>query len=44
MPVPIEKEVTKFDKNGEKIINKISYIIQFIDSPRFMTSSLLNLV
>ena len=42
--VPIEKEVTRIDKNGEKITEKISYILQFIDSSRFMASSLSNLV
>ena len=29
--VPIEKEVTLIDKNGEEIIKNISYILQFID-------------
>ena len=42
--VPIEKEVTKIDKNGEEITKNISYILQFIDSARFMASSLSNLV
>ena len=42
--VPIEKEVTRIDKNGEKITKNISYILQFIDSARFMASSLSNLV
>ena len=42
--VPIEKEITGIDKNGEKITKNISYILQFIDSARFMASSLLNLV
>ena len=41
--VPIEKEVTRIDKNGEEICKYISYILQFIDSPKFMASSLLNL-
>ena len=40
--VPIEKEVTRIDKNEEEI--KVSYILQFIDSARFMASSLSNLV
>ena len=40
----IEKEVTKIDKNGEEITKNISYILQFIDSARFMASSLSNLV
>ena len=38
----IEKEVTKIDKNGEKITKNISYILQLIDSARFMASSLSN--
>ena len=42
--VPIEKEVTRIDKNGEKITKNLSYILQFIDSTRSMASSLLNLV
>ena len=42
--VPIEKEVTRIDKNGEEITKNISYILQFIDSARFMASSLSNLV
>ena len=41
--VPIEKEVTKIDKNEEKIAKNISYRLQFIDSSRFMASSLSNL-
>ena len=42
--VPIEKEVTRIDKNGEEITKNISYILQFIDSARFMASSLSILV
>ena len=42
--VPIKKEVTSIDKNGEKAAKNIAYILQFIDSARFMASSLLNLV
>ena len=42
--VPIEKEVTRIGKSGEKITNNISYILQFIDSAKFMASSLSNLV
>ena len=42
--VPIEKAVTRIDKNGEEISKNISYILQFIDSARFMASSLPNLV
>ena len=41
--VPIEKEVTTTDKNGE-VTENISCILQFIDSARFMGSSLSNLV
>ena len=36
--VPIENEVTRIDKNGEKITKNIPYILQFIDSARLMTS------
>ena len=32
------------DKNGEKNTKNISYILQFIDSARFMVSPLSNLV
>ena len=42
--VQIEKEVTIIDKNGEKVTKNISYLLQFIDSARFMASSLSNLV
>ena len=42
--VPIEKEVTRIDKNGEEITKNVSYILQFIDSARFMTSLLSSLV
>ena len=38
----MQKEVTKTDKNGEQITKK--YIQQFINSARFMASSLSNLV
>ena len=40
----MEKEVTIIHENGEKIIKNISYILQFIDSARFMARSLSNLV
>ena len=33
----------RIDKNGEEITKNISYISQFIDSARFMASSLSNL-
>ena len=42
--VPIKKEITKIDKDGNDKIMKISYKIKFIDSFRFMSSSLSNLV
>ena len=42
--VPIKKETTKKDKNGNDKITKISYKIKFIDSYRFMSTSLSNLV
>ena len=42
--VPIEKKVTRIDKNGEENIKNIYYLLQFIDSARFMASSLSNLV
>ena len=42
--VPIEKEVTRISKNGEEITKTIFYRLQFINSARFMTSSLSNLV
>ena len=32
----MEKEVTGIDKSVEKIAKSISYILQFIDSARFM--------
>ena len=44
MPVPLEKEVTRIDKNGEEVTKNTSYILQFINSTRFMASSLSNLV
>ena len=42
--VPTENEVTRMDKTGEEITKNISYILQFIDSARFMESSLSNLI
>ena len=42
--VPIKKEITKKDKDGNEKTTKISYKIKFIDSFRFMSSSLSNLV
>ena len=42
--MPIKKEITKKDKNGNDKITKISHKIKFIDSCRFMSTSLSNLV
>ena len=42
--VLIKKEITKKDKDGNDKIIKISYNIKFIESCRFMSSSLSNLV
>ena len=42
--VPIEKEVTYIDKDDNEIVVTISFKIKFIDSARFMASSLSNLV
>ena len=41
--VPIEKGVTKNDKNGEEVTKNISYIWQINDSATLMVSSLSNL-
>ena len=42
--VPIKKEITKKDKDGNDKSTKISYKIKFIDSFKFMSSALSNLV
>ena len=42
--VPIKKVITKKDKNGNDKTTKMSYKIKFIDSYRFMSISLSNLV
>ena len=42
--VPIEKEVIKIDKDGNESVVTISYKIKFIDSARFMATSLSNRV
>ena len=42
--VPIEKEVTNIDKDGNESVVTISYKTKFIDSARFMATSLSNLV
>ena len=41
---PVEEQVWRTNKNGEGIAKNISYILQFIDSIRFMASSLSNIV
>ena len=40
----MKKEITKFDKDGNESVGIISYKIKFVDSARFMASSLSNLV
>ena len=42
--VPIEKKVTNIDKDSNKSVVTISCKIKFIDSARFIASSLSNLV
>ena len=42
--VPIKKEIIKKDKNGNDKIAKTTYKIKFIDSYRFTSTSLSNLV
>ena len=42
--IPIKKEVIKIDKDGNKTVEIISYKIKFIDSMRFMATSLTKLV
>ena len=44
LAVPIEKEVTRIDKHGKETIKNVSYILQSIDSARFIASSLSSLV
>ena len=39
-----KKVVIRTDKKGEEVAKNISYVLQFIDSTRFMASSLLNFV
>ena len=43
-PIPVEKEVTNINKDGNESVVTISYKINFIDSARFMRTSLSNLV
>ena len=40
--VPIKKEITNIDKDSNKIVEIISYKIKFIESMRFMATSLWN--
>ena len=42
--IPVAKELTKIDKDGNESVVTISYKIKFIDSARFMTRSLSSLV
>ena len=42
--VTIEKELTKIDRDGNESVATISYKMKFIDSARFVASSLTNLV
>ena len=42
--MPIKKELTKKDKDDNDKTTKISYKIKFIDTFRFMSSSLSNLL
>ena len=34
--LPIEKEVTRINKNGEQVTKNISYVLPFIDSARLL--------
>ena len=42
--VPIKRKIIKKDKNGNDKVTKMSYKIKFIDSCRYMSTSLSNLV
>ena len=42
--VIIEEKVARIDKRGDEITKNVSYVLQFIDSARFMASFLSNLV
>ena len=44
LSVPIEKEITRIDKDDNKSVVTISYKIKFTNSARFMATSLSNLV
>ena len=39
--VPIEKEVKRISKTGDRLVKIIHYRLKFIESARFMTSSFL---
>ena len=43
LPIPIGKEVIKIDKDGNESVASKSYKIKFVDSVRFMATSLSNL-
>ena len=43
-PIPIKKKITKIDKDGNDKSVNISHKIKFIDSFRFLSSSLSSLV
>ena len=40
----MDSEATRTDKNGNEVTKNISYILQIVESARFMASSLSNLV
>ena len=40
LAVPIEKKITRIDKSGDEITKMIPYILQFLDSTRFMANTL----
>ena len=42
--IPIEKEVTKIDKDGNRSVATPSYKTKFVDGARFTTTSLSNFV
>ena len=42
--VPIKKEITKIDKDGNESVVNLSYKTKFINSASFMASSLSNLI
>ena len=42
--LPIKKEIIEIDKDGNKTVKTISYKIKFIDSAKFMASSVSNLI